>query len=74
VTHITLSGFYAILRKACESSGGQTNWSLAHGISPQYVSDVLNARKDPGPKLLAALGLRRVVMFAATTQEEPPHG
>ena len=72
--YITLSGFYADLRKSCDAAGGQSKWSLAHGISPQYVNDVLNARKDPGPKILAALGLRRVIAFAPINQKESDHG
>lgn len=29
-------------------------------VSPGYVSDVVNLRRDPGPALLEALGLERV--------------
>ena len=52
--------FYASLRKSCALAGGQSRWAEAHSISVGYVNDVLNARKDPGPKLLAAIGWRRV--------------
>lgn len=71
---ITLAGFYTYLRKSCAAAGGQSKWAVAHGISPQYVSDVLNARKDPSDRLLAAIGLRRVVAFAPITQKEADHG
>jgi len=32
-------------------------------VSPQYVCDVLNARRDPGDAILAALGLRKIVRY-----------
>lgn len=32
-------------------------------LSPSYLSDVLLGRREPGPKLLAALGLRKVVSY-----------
>ena len=54
---MTLSDLYADLRNACEAAGGQSAWAKRHGISVSYVSDVLNARTDPGEKILAALGL-----------------
>ncbi len=28
------------------------------GISPQYLNDILQRRRDPGPKVLKALGFR----------------
>lgn len=48
------------LRAACEAAGSQRAWALAHGVSPQYVSDVLAGRRDGGESILAALGLRRI--------------
>jgi hypothetical protein len=52
--------FYADLRKSCDLAGSQSRWAEAHGLSVGYVNDVLNARKDPGPALLQAIGWRRV--------------
>lgn len=54
----------ARLRRECREAGGQSAWAKAHGVSPQYVCDVLNARREPGDMILAALGLRRVVRYA----------
>lgn len=53
----------ARLRDACRDAGGQAAWAERHGLSPSYVSDVLNARRDPGDSILRALGLRRVVKY-----------
>jgi hypothetical protein len=33
------------------------------GLSPQYLCDVLLGRREPGPKLLRALGLRKEVRY-----------
>jgi hypothetical protein len=59
------------LRSACRAAGGQKAWAEANGISLGYVNDVLNARRDPGDAITAALGLRRVVRYVeirATTE------
>lgn len=33
------------------------------GVSQQYLNDVLRLRKEPGAKILDALGLERVVTY-----------
>jgi lambda repressor-like predicted transcriptional regulator len=33
------------------------------GVSPAYLSDVLNGNREPGPKIIDALGLERVVTY-----------
>ncbi len=49
------------LRHAVEKAGGQLAFSQVSGVSAQYVNDVLNGRKEPGRKILDAIGLERVV-------------
>jgi hypothetical protein len=61
--HLTSLDVAGRLRAACRLAGGQKAWAEAHGISPQYVCDVLNARRDPGDSILGALGLRKVVRY-----------
>ena len=53
----------ALLRRECEAAGGQAAWATSHGISAGYVSDVLSERREPGGRILAALGLVRVVDY-----------
>jgi hypothetical protein len=53
-----------LLRLACRQAGGARAWARQHGISEQYVSDVLNARRDPGESILRPLGLVRIVRYA----------
>jgi DNA-binding transcriptional regulator YdaS (Cro superfamily) len=53
----------AMLSRECRAAGGQASWATANGVSPAYVSDVLNARREPGDSILRALGLRKVVRY-----------
>jgi hypothetical protein len=69
----TLAGVYieamehidpvAELRRACDAAASQRQWALAHGVSAQYVADVLAGRRDPGPAILAALGLAKETVY-----------
>ena len=36
------------------------------GVSAQYLNDYLHFRRDPGPALLEALGLHKVVTYERT--------
>lgn len=60
---LDLLGVLAALRRACHAAGGQRAWAAAHGVSEQYVCDVLAARRDPGPAILRALGLVKAVRY-----------
>lgn len=41
----------------------QAAWAKDHGISPGYVSDVIQGRREPGKAMLKALGWERVVIY-----------
>jgi len=43
------------------------------GVSCQYLNDYLRFRRDPGPKILKSLGLRRVSMYQTITVESDPN-
>lgn len=45
------------------TGNSQAQWAREHGISPGYVNDVLNGRREPGKAILEALGLERVVSY-----------
>lgn len=53
----------ARLRRACREAGNQQAWAAANGVSPTYLSDVLNARREPGDAILGALGLRKITRY-----------
>lgn len=45
------------------ANGNVSAWAKQNNISGAYVSDVLAGRREPGEKILQALGLIRVVTF-----------
>lgn len=51
------------LKAAIDAVGSQKAYAQAHKISEQYLSDVLNGRREPGQKILDALGIERVVVY-----------
>lgn len=53
----------SLLQDACSKAGSQTAWARLHKIIPSSVSATLAGRLDPGPAILAALNLERVVTY-----------
>lgn len=53
-----------------ERYGTWLGWAKAIGVSPAYISDVWLGRRDPGAKLLDAMGLERVVEYRPKKKEE----
>ena len=72
--NLRLVDVYARLARATRDAGSAQAWALRNQISPQYVSDVLHARKEPGALILIALGLVRVVTYAEKSiKQEASH-
>lgn len=61
---------FGAIRKACRAAGSQSAWAASIGITPQYLSDVLNCRREPNKAILSALGLRRVVAYVGMGKNE----
>jgi hypothetical protein len=40
------------------------------GVSPAYMSDILNGRREPGESVLRALGFRKVVRYERIPETE----
>ena len=53
----------ARLRKSVNAAGGQSAWASKHGISAQYVCDVLKFRRLAGDKITRALGLEKALLW-----------
>lgn len=51
------------LRDAIAREGSQKAFAQAHHISEQYLSDVLRGRREPGQKILDALGVERIIRY-----------
>jgi hypothetical protein len=58
-----LAEIYASMRTAINAASTQAAWAKQIGESPQIVNDVLNARRPPSPKILAALGYKKRIMY-----------
>jgi len=51
------------LGREVKEAGSRRKWAIQHGISAQYVGDVLQGKRPPGPLILRALGLERTISF-----------
>lgn len=60
---MTLSDVLTLLARECEKAGGRAAWAVKHEISASYLGDVLHRRREPGAKILDALGLEKVVTY-----------
>ena len=61
---LTPDRFRSYLRNAIDGEGWtQAAFAKEFGFSPQYLGDVLNGRRDPGEKILDAVGYERVVTY-----------
>ena len=54
-----------------EKYGSQKAAAEHLGVSPQYLHDILAGLREPGPKILSALGYERVIRYQKT---EATHG
>lgn len=51
------------LRAAIEQAGSQQAFADAFGFTAGYVSDVLRGKRDLADRILAAIGVERVVTY-----------
>lgn len=54
---------HARLREQVEAAGSARAYAARAGMSPAYVLDCLRKRRQPGPRLLAALGIEKRVSY-----------
>ncbi len=51
------------LEQACKAAGSQQAFAVRAGVSQQFVCQVLSGARAPSARILAALGLERVVVI-----------
>ena len=69
---LTITKMRARLRAAVKEAGGQKKFADLIEVSPQYVCDCLNGRRDIGVSIARPLGFEPVTMYArAVTSEKP---
>jgi transcriptional regulator with XRE-family HTH domain len=59
---VTLTELRRDLRKACRSKT-QKAFARELGVSLSYLNEVIGGRKEPGRKILTALGLQRQMVY-----------
>lgn len=57
-----------MLRGHISYEKSQKDLAVEMGVSQAYVSDLLKGNRDPGPKVLAFLGLRKIVVYKRASQ------
>jgi DNA-binding phage protein len=62
---------YALLRQAVERAGSQAAYARKVGISPQFLNDALQSRREIPPPVLRDLGLVRITRYL---RKEPKIG
>ncbi len=53
------------LQRAVSKAASARAWAVEHSVTPMYVSHVLSGKRLPGPAILSALGLERIVSYRA---------
>lgn len=60
---MTQHGMIRLLKREVERIGSQVEYAAKLGISPQYLSNILQGHRGPGSDVLKALGLERRVLY-----------
>lgn len=60
---MTKDSLVKMLEKRVKSAGSAYKVAAALDITDSHLSDVLSGRRDPGPSMLKALKLERVVTY-----------
>lgn len=60
---MNLDSVLTLLRKECATAGSQTAYAAKIGVSPAHITDLLQGYRKPGPSILNALGLEKVVEY-----------
>lgn len=55
--------FAGVLARYIKSAESQEKAAAQLGISPTYLCDLKKGRREPGKKILSALGLHRVIEY-----------
>lgn len=59
------------LEARCRGAGGQKAFAELAGVSPQYVCDCLQGRREIGKSIARALGYEPVTMYQPLEMDDP---
>lgn len=69
---LTTAQVRARLRAQMKRAGSAAAWGRQHRVSPAYLSDIMQGRREPGSAVLRPLGLRRLdPAYAEVTTSTP---
>ncbi len=60
---ITHDELIELIRAAAKGAGSQRALARQWDVTPSYITDLLYGLRDPGPKILEALGYERLVFY-----------
>jgi transcriptional regulator with XRE-family HTH domain len=60
---ITREEMTDLIRKAADEAKTQRALARQWGVSPSYITDLLQGLRDPGPAILDAMGYERVIFY-----------
>jgi hypothetical protein len=66
---LTLDTFKTYLAQLARDVGGNAELARRLGVTGQFVDMLIAGKRRPGPKMLAAIGARRVVMIEIDVEE-----
>lgn len=55
---------YQLLIETIRQAGGQRAFAQRIGVTPSYINDVVNKRRLMSDRILAAIGIERVVTYS----------
>lgn len=70
--HVSRVEMFSRLNRAVNSAGSQKALAEQLGVSPAYLSAVLNAKKPPSDRVLSHIGLRVQAVYVEHRYEERP--
>jgi hypothetical protein len=60
---ITRDELIDLIRTAVKAAGSQRALARQWDVAPAYITDLLHGLRDPGPKVLEAMGYERIVVY-----------
>jgi hypothetical protein len=67
---ITRDELIDLIRAEIKKFGSQRALAREWRVAPAYITDLLHGLRDPGPKILEAMGYERVISYRKTSSKE----
>lgn len=67
--HISIPDMIRLLLYECDMEGGIRPWATNRGLHPSVIDKFVSGKRGPSPQLLAALKLRKRVLYERADDE-----